>query len=514
MSGYPNSGLFSSRRKRISLATAILYSSRRSGLQQDENQVRPPTSPVHPVNSGSYHRAALADITNSHRRYAKAEKPLPALPSKKPKDNPKPSSGRGSVYPTSLGSFSGTGLGQGIDSYSQADPDQDDAANVGSELSSDSENSFDGALKVPWSYFGYADLKQLAKVRKDVLARRNQPIDQPIERLELDHYPDSGRVEKKVKFLIGPDEDTQTEAGFDDHLDDIRSIPITHDHARRLLNQEKKKRIEYWLEKSSSIWDGDKQRLISETESIKESSPKLETSAEPNLVETNSLEDDPTSELETWQGDLEESETSIQLRKFAITNLHNLPIRRLNFVTAIDITARLSLTEKRQRKKVIIADKATVIKNKNASPEEFPSYSLPPGTLEEARSLSRAFGTIAPGTEFMQRQLQTFPSQTREDIIPRFEALERRFPTLTKESEKRRGGVFSNKDKNLDSDGSSYKSFGEEALEDRAGAWKEIWGSLSWIEWDREWEYTDYHRRKTLRRLEGGEGGENVLVEI
>jgi hypothetical protein len=325
MSRYPHSGLYSSRRKHISQATSSLYLAHQNRDEVEHGRAEP--SSIYPVSSGAYNRSALADITNTnHEDRSQTDKPLPEPPTTI-RGGPTKSSLNGTFTPASLSSFSSIDID---DASAQAVFNVANAAKRGSKIISASDSP------TPWSYFKDDELKQIAKSRGEVLARAIQPIDEPFEGQKLQSHVLPQCRKKTVKFLIGDDDDSQARADLQKNLAEVQRLQVKDEPEQSYLSNGKKEMIERWLKYSSSNW---------------------------GEIEASSVWH-PENIVVAWETEehekLEGSEISVELNKLAITSLDNLPIRRLNFVTATDMTKKHSPADP-DTKKVRFMNKATVI---------------------------------------------------------------------------------------------------------------------------------------------------------
>ncbi|KAE9988431.1 hypothetical protein EG328_011191 [Venturia inaequalis] len=214
---------------------------------------------VNPAGSGTSHRKALGDITNSQRLNESGfEKPSIGLVSKKGHGRSKAISISVLELPKFLSKPPGVELSYSADDYSQPDSDLDDAANEGSQLSVDSTIDFE-TLDNTHANSPYLDRPTKngnKELNNAVLGREMQPIDEPFEDLELENYirprtPTGGRIQSLVEV---------DKADTRERIDD--SSAFTHALAEKasgypVAHRDVNKVVEQWLETSSSIWNAD-----------------------------------------------------------------------------------------------------------------------------------------------------------------------------------------------------------------------------------------------------------------
>lgn len=500
-------------------------------IHSDENQVAPLSKSVNAVSSGSEtsHRAALRDITNSHRLNKGAENPSVQLPSNKGHKRSKAVFGIALDCPKFTAKFDEFDLGFSAEDYSKADPELDDAANEGSQRSAesfDSETLENTQVNAP--YLDRLNKKGLKEILNAVVYREVQPIDESFQGLKLDYYLPPRTSDKRVQFSIGhAEEETQVGAQRVNFFDGDGYNSTEQLTGWPFSREEKNKIIEHWLESSSSLWNseirlsmsrigatGDElkineletaaqfdelnlpsplDRLISaiehvgkhpETEPetkevvvdvlrspemasrfkelnlpivldrfnlainhVLEEQQETEISKAYNLARVEIEDGPPSVTPESFGGfsgyfiQPSDSIISAQLNKLSITNLDNLPIRRVGFVTAVEVKnelsdSSLSIKEIKIPKKVTFADEVTIIGD-DTSWNEHDFTSLHSNeVIKQAKFLGRASSNVVTGMEHIQKHLFGM------DIPTRMTNLDQQFSSHTTSKANKRDGLL------------------------------------------------------------------------
>lgn len=209
---------------------------------------------------------------------------------------------------------------------------------------------------------------------------------------------------------------------------------------------------------------------------------------------------------------------SVQLNRFCIANLDKLPIRRVGFVTAVEVyddwsDSSCSVKEIKIPMKVTFADETTIIGDVNSWNEHEHDLAslLSTEIVKQAKTLSRASSNVVKGIEHNQKHLFGV------DIPTRMVNLDQQFSSKATAKAARRGGMLISHqfmplamDKALDTpfniglDGFISAPLPSITLLP-APERREIHGRFSRIEWNRDWELEKekYYRRKALGSLEG-----------